>query len=103
MRYLNTCRQWLQVRGLLGVEERQTNEAVPSRRKGFLARQEQRRQLLLAIGRKHYRKQLHVVCCTTCVLGCCEYASFYGALCSRSAGNTPGKHDLCAAFAISDK
>ena len=47
-----------EVRTVLGVEEREGLAAgVPSRRKGFLARQEARRQLMLEIGKKHYRKQ----------------------------------------------
>eukprot|EP00802_Teleaulax_amphioxeia_P007166 Tamp_07172.p1 GENE.Tamp_07172~~Tamp_07172.p1 ORF type:complete len:347 (-),score=64.64 Tamp_07172:1514-2554(-) len=47
-----------EMRNVLGVEERKDlAEGVPSRRKGFLARQEQRRQMMLDIGKKHYRKQ----------------------------------------------
>jgi pSer/pThr/pTyr-binding forkhead associated (FHA) protein len=47
-----------EVRNVLGVEERTgITEGVPSRRKGFLARQEQRRQMMIDIGKKHYRKQ----------------------------------------------
>ena len=58
--YMYTYMQHVnEVRNLLGVEERRDlNEGVPSRRKGFLARQEQRRQIMLQIGKRHYRKQV---------------------------------------------
>ena len=47
-----------EMRNVLGVEERTgLAEGVPSRRKGFLARQEQRRLKMLEIGKKRYRKQ----------------------------------------------